>query len=73
MAPGILMPPFAVRYRNSSARAGVLSGAPFSFQSGISSSSARGSKTAPERMWAPTSEPFSSTVTLISRPDSSAS
>src|ERR1041385_993485 len=32
-----------------------------------------GSMTAPERMWAPTSEPFSSTQTLTSRPASAAS
>ena len=35
-------------------------------QSGISRSSADGSITAPERIWAPTSEPFSTTTTLIS-------
>src|SRR5699024_10839016 len=35
-------------------------------------SSARASKTAPERMWAPTSEPFSTTQTLISWPASAA-
>ncbi len=50
----------------SSPVTGVLSGAPSSFQSGNSSFSARGSNTAPERMWAPTSEPFSTTQTLIS-------
>ena len=53
---------------NFSSVTGVLSGAPRSFQSGISSSSARGSMTAPERMWAPTSEPFSITQTETSRP-----
>ncbi len=40
----------------------VSSGAPLSFQSGMSSFSALGSITAPDRMWAPTSEPFSSTA-----------
>jgi len=34
-------------------------GAPFSFQSGISSFNPIGSITAPDRMWAPISEPFS--------------
>jgi hypothetical protein len=48
--------------------AGVFNGAPFSCQSGISSVSARGSSTAPDRICAPTSEPFSSTQTEISRP-----
>ena len=56
----------------SSRLTGVFSGAPLSFQSGISSLSARGSKTAPERMCAPTSEPFSTTQTLISPPAASA-
>ncbi len=46
---------------------GWFSGAPLSFQSGISSLSARGSMMAPERMCAPGSEPFSSTTTEISR------
>jgi hypothetical protein len=41
-------------------------GAPFSFQSGMSSSRARGSNTLPETMWAPTSCPFSTTQTLRS-------
>ena len=57
------MSDFSVRKRNRSSLTGVLSGAPFSFQSGISSVSARGSITAPERMCAPISEPFSSTQT----------
>ena len=47
---------------------GALSGAPSSFQLGNSSLSARGSMTAPDRMCAPTSEPFSSTQTPISTP-----
>jgi hypothetical protein len=42
---------------------GWFSGAPRSFQSGISSVMARGSITAPDRMCAPGSEPFSSTTT----------
>ena len=41
----------------------VLSGAPSSFQFGINSVSARGSITAPDRMCAPSSPPFSSTQT----------
>src|SRR3954454_23905505 len=53
--------------------AGVLSGAPFSFQSGISSFRARGSSTAPESRCAPTSEPFSRTQTETSRSCSDAS
>src|SRR5476651_979637 len=56
----------------SSRTTGVLSGAPSAFQSGNSSFRARGSNTAPERMWAPTSEPFSTTQTLISLPASAA-
>ena len=52
---------------------GQLSGAPFSRQSGSSSFRAFGSMTAPARMCAPTSEPFSTTQTLISRPSFSAS
>lgn len=56
----------------SSRLTSVLSGAPSSFQSGNSSFRARGSNTAPERMWAPTSEPFSTTQTLISLPASAA-
>jgi hypothetical protein len=39
---------FAVKYRNRSSVTGVVSGAPFSCQSGISSVSARGSRTAPD-------------------------
>ena len=39
-----------VRNRKRSSRAGVFSGAPFSFQSGTSSFNARGSMTAPDRM-----------------------
>src|SRR5438552_12164288 len=52
---------------------GVFSGAFLACQSGINSLSARGSITAPERICAPTSEPFSSTQTLTSRPASAAS
>ena len=39
--------------------AGLFNGASFSFQSGINSLSAVGSKTLPDRIWAPISEPFS--------------
>src|SRR3954462_8111929 len=49
------------------------SGQPLSRQSGISSSSPLGSTTAPDRICAPTSEPFSSTQTEISAPFSAAS
>ena len=52
---------------------GVFKGAPLACQSGMSSLSARGSMTAPDKMCAPTSEPFSSTQTLTSRPASPAS
>ena len=58
---------------NRSVVTGVSSGAPFSFQSGNSSARPFGSITAPERMWAPTSEPFSSTATEISDPAAAAS
>ena len=44
----------------------VSSGAPLAFQSGNSSFIARGSITAPDRIWAPTSPPFSTTHTLAS-------
>jgi hypothetical protein len=54
---------FSERKRKRSFVTGVFSGAPFSFQSGISSEIARGSITAPDRMCAPISEPFSSTHT----------
>ncbi len=47
----------------SSCVTGWFSGAPRSFQSGNSSVIARGSITAPERMCAPGSLPFSSTTT----------
>ena len=52
---------------------GTVSGAPFSFQSGISSFSATGSITAPERIWAPISLPFSRMQTDSSCPASLAS
>jgi hypothetical protein len=52
---------------------GWLSGAPFSFQSGISSLSARGSMIAPDMMCAPGSEPFSRTTTDTSCDRSAAS
>src|SRR5690606_5778781 len=56
----------------SSRLTAVFSGASSSFQLGNSSLSARGSNTAPDRMCAPTSEPFSTTQTLISWPASAA-
>ena len=51
---------------------GVSSGQPFSSQSGKSTRRPAGSITAPERMCAPTSEPFSITATVISAPVSAA-
>ena len=45
--------------RNWSSLTWVSTGAPFSFQSGMSSFRPIGSITAPDRMWAPISEPFS--------------
>ena len=50
----------------------VLSGAPLLFQSGISSLIPMGSMTAPDKICAPTSEPFSRTQTEISEPFSEA-
>src|SRR5882757_6287100 len=71
--PGVLMPTVGlVKNQTSSRLTGVLSGAPSSFQLGKSSFRARGSKTAPERMWAPTSEPFSTRQTEMSLPASAA-
>ena len=63
------------RSRNSTSSpvTGWFSGAPSSFQLGNSSFSARGSITAPERMCAPGSEPFSSTTTETSWPAAAAS
>ena len=66
MKSGTWYEPLSVRNRKRSSVTGALSGASSCCQSGISSFSARGSITAPERMCAPTSEPFSSTQTLIS-------
>ena len=54
--------------RKRSSVTGVSTGAPLSFQSGMRRSSPTGSITAPERMWAPTSEPFSRTTTEMSCP-----
>jgi len=59
--------------KNLSSVTGVFSGQPLSSQSGISSAIALGSITAPDRICAPTSEPFSRTATLISAPACSAS
>jgi hypothetical protein len=58
--------PVSLRNSTSSPVTAWSSGAPRFFQSGNSSSIARGSITAPERMCAPGSEPFSSTTTLAS-------
>jgi hypothetical protein len=66
MNAGVFSDDFSVRKRKRSSVTGVLSGAPLSFQSGMSSEIARGSITAPERMCAPISEPFSSTHTEVS-------
>ena len=71
--PGMRCALSAVSTRNRSSLTGVSSGAPRSFQSGNSSVIAMGSITAPEMMWAPISDPFSSTHTPISRPASPAS
>ena len=54
--------------KGSEPGAHILSGAPSSFQFGNSSVSATGSITAPLRMCAPGSEPFSSTTTDTSLP-----
>lgn len=61
---GIL--PVFVSKPNLSDVTGVLSGAPFSFQSGISSVNAIGSTQAPESIWPPISAAFSRRVTLTS-------
>ena len=66
MKSGTLQDPPSVRNRKRSSLTGALSGASSRCQSGMSSFSERGSITAPERMCAPTSEPFSSTQTLTS-------
>ncbi|MNR11441.1 hypothetical protein D3C85_1277400 [compost metagenome] len=63
---GVVRAPVWDRNMNLSCVTGTVSGAPFSFQSGISSVSASGSMTAPDRMCAPSSAPFSSTQTPIS-------
>ena len=65
--------PVSVRNMNLSAVTGVSSGAPRSFQSGISSFRLRGSRTAPDRIWAPTSLPFSIRHTSMFLPASLAS
>jgi len=57
----------AVRSWKRSAVTGTSSGAPLACQSGTSSESARGSSTAPDSVWAPSSEAFSRTQTEISR------
>jgi len=50
-----------IKYLTTSFLTGVSRGASLSFQSGINSFSAVGSKTFPESICAPTSEPFSIT------------
>ena len=55
-----------IRNFTTSFVAGEFKGAPFSFQSGISSSRALGSKQFPDNMCAPISEPFSIRHTLNS-------
>jgi hypothetical protein len=65
---GDLKAPVSLSTSNSSPVTGWFSGAPRAFQSGSSSVSATGSITAPLRVWAPGSEPFSSTTTLTSAP-----
>jgi hypothetical protein len=72
-ACGVSRTPLSDRKRKRSAVTGWWSGAPFSFQSGISSLIARGSMIAPERMCAPGSEPFSRTTTETSCARSAAS
>src|SRR6201996_5014009 len=69
---GTLFAPVSDRNRKRSSVTSTVSGAPFSFQSGISSVIARGSITAPDRICAPISEPFSSTQTPSSTPFSAA-
>ena len=58
---------------NRSSLTGTVKGAPFAFQSGTSSSRPRGSITAPERMCAPISDPFSITHTAHCAPFAAAS
>ena len=65
--------PVSVKNMNLSAVTGVSSGAPRSCQSGISSFRLRGSSTAPDRIWAPTSLPFSIRHTSMFLPASLAS
>ena len=60
---GILMARVLVRNRKRSLVTGVESGISAGSHSGSSSRSARGSSTQPERIWAPTSLPFSTTQT----------
>ena len=63
---------FSVSSNTSSLVTGWFSGAPSSFQFGNSSVSATGSITAPLKMCAPGSEPFSSTTTDMSLPSAAA-
>ena len=60
------MDDFFPKNKNFSFLTFVLIGAPFSFQSGISSSSALVSNTLPLNMCAPTSDPFSKIQTFKS-------
>ena len=57
---------------NLSVSTGVSNGAPLSAQSGINSFNARGSSTAPDKICAPTSLPFSIKQTSIDLPSSAA-
>ena len=62
----MVIAPACVKKQKRSSATCVSSGAPLSFQSGINSFNALGSITAPDRIWAPISEPFSRTQTLVS-------
>ena len=70
---GVFLVPVSDRNNTSSPVTGCDSGAPSAFQFGSSSVMARGSITAPDRMCAPGSEPFSSTTTDTSLPAAAAS
>ena len=67
------MAPVLLRNSTSSPVTGWRIGAPVSFQSGSNSFNARGSMTAPLRMCAPGSLPFSRTTTETSLPARDAS
>ena len=65
--------PAGPRTKNLSSVTSVSTGAPLDFQSGISRLRPTGSMTAPDKICAPTSEPFSKTTTEMSLPVSMAS